>query len=61
MVAREEYSSKSELVNDLVRQATKQQIQIDCINVKLNRSEESGFTNSSKAEILSESKARLNG
>ncbi len=32
-----EYSSKSELVNDLIRQARKQQIQIDWIRAKLKR------------------------
>ena len=61
MVSSEEYSSKSELVNDLVRQARKQQIQLDWINEKLNRAEQSGFSDSSKNEILKESKSRLNG
>ena len=61
MVENQEYSSKSELVNDLVRQARKQQVQIDWINNKLKSAEESGFTNLSKDEILSESKARMNG
>ena len=61
MVASREYSSKSELVNDLVRQARKQQVQIDWINAKLKTAEENGFTNSTKEEILAESKARLNG
>jgi antitoxin ParD1/3/4 len=61
MVENQEYSSKSELVNDLVRQARKQQVQIDWINNKLKSAEESGFTNLSKDEILSESKARVNG
>ena len=61
MVASREYSSKSELVNDLVRQARKQQVQIDWINAKLKTAEENGFTNSIKEEILAESKTRLNG
>lgn len=39
-----EYSSKSELVNDLIRQARKQQSQVDFLRTKLNISEESGFT-----------------
>ncbi len=55
-----EYSSKSELVNDLIRQARKQQVQINWIKAKLERAEKSGFTNDSKAEILKESKSRLN-
>ena len=56
-----EYSSKSELVNDLVRQARKQQIQIDWIGSKLERAEKSGFTEDSKEQILANSKALLNG
>ena len=61
MVASQEYSSKSELVNDLIRQARKQQVQIDWINRKLEKAEEGGFTDMSKSEILKESKSRLDG
>jgi len=61
MVSNQEYSSKSELVNDLIRQARNQQAQIDWINRKLEKAEKSGFTKMSKAEILKESKSRLNG
>jgi len=56
-----EYSSKSELVNDLIRQARKQQALIEGIRKKLDLAEENGFTNESKDQILKESKARLNG
>lgn len=56
-----EYSSKSELVNDLIRQARKQQRQIDWINAKLEQAEESGFTNDTKEQILARSKSLLNG
>ena len=42
-----EYSSKSELVNDLIRQARKQQKQIDWISAKLEKAEKSGFTSDS--------------
>ena len=59
MVASQEYASKSELVNDLVRQARKQQAQIDWINQKLAKAEESGFTSESRAEMLQTSKSRL--
>ena len=55
-----EYSSKSELVNDLVRQARKQQRQIDWISSKLESAENSGFTNDSKEQILLKSKSLLN-
>jgi len=60
-VDNKEYSSKSELVNDLIRQARKQQVQIDWIRTKLERAEQSGFTSDSKMEILSQSKALLDG
>jgi antitoxin ParD1/3/4 len=56
-----EYSSKSELVNDLVRQARKQQCQIDWISSKLESAENSEFTNDSKEQILIKSKSLLNG
>ncbi len=56
-----EYSSKSELVNDLIRQARNQQQQIDLIRLKLERAEKSGFTTDSKTEILKQSKKLLNG
>lgn len=56
-----EYSSKSELVNDLVRQARNQQQQIDLIRLKLDRAEKSGFTTDSRSEILKQSKKLLNG
>lgn len=54
---KKEYSSKSELVNDLIRQARNQQIQIDWINAKLEAAEKSGFTNNTKDQILNKSKA----
>lgn len=56
-----EYSSKSELVNDLIRQARQQQVQIDWIRAKLGRAENSGFTDDSKDQILNQSKSLLNG
>ncbi len=60
LVDSEEYSSKSELVNDLIRQARKQQAQIDWIRAKLEKSEKSGFTNDTKEQILKKSKSLLN-
>ena len=55
-----EYSSKSELINDLIRQVRNQQVQIDWIKSKLEKAEESGFTNDSKKQILAQSKSLLN-
>ena len=60
-VASEEYSSKSELVNDLIRRARKQHVQIDWIRAKLDKSEKSGFTEDTKEQILKQSKSLLNG
>ncbi|EOZ96508.1 hypothetical protein A33Q_2278 [Indibacter alkaliphilus LW1] len=57
----QEYSSKSELVNDLIRQARKQQAQIDWLRAKLEHSQRSGFTSDTKEEILKQSKTLLNG
>lgn len=59
-VDNQEYSSKSELVNDLIRQARSQQVQIDWIKAKLDKAENSGFTADSKEQILAESKSLLN-
>ena len=60
-VENDEYSSKSELVNDLIRQARKQQAQIDWVRAKLERAELSGFTDDTKEQILAQSKSSLNG
>ncbi len=60
-IANEEYSSKSELINDLIRQARKQQIQVDWIRAKLESAESSGFTDETKEQILKQSKSFLNG
>ena len=59
-VDNQEYSSKSELVNDLIRQARKQQVQVDWIRTKLEKGEKSGFTKNSKDQILAKSKSLLN-
>lgn len=56
-----EYSSNSELINDLVRQARKQQSRIDWVRAKIEKAEHSGFTTENKEEILSLSKSLLDG
>ncbi len=57
----QEYSSKSEVINDLIRQARKQHIELDWIRAKLDKAEESGFTNDTKAEIQAQVKSLQNG
>ena len=51
-IKNKEYTSKSELVNDLIRQARKQQAEIDWIRTKLEKAEQSGFTSDTKEQIL---------
>ncbi|MBI1185671.1 CopG family transcriptional regulator [bacterium] len=60
-VDNKEYSSKSEVVNDLIRQARKQQVQVDWIRAKLDKAEASGFTDETKEQILKQSQSLLNG
>jgi antitoxin ParD1/3/4 len=60
-IASKEYASKSELVNELIRQARKQEKQIEWIREKIDLAEASGFTSDTKAEILKQSKVLLNG
>ena len=59
-IASKEYSSKSELVNDLIRQARNQKGQIDWVRTKLDNAEKSGFTSDTKEQILKQSKDMLN-
>lgn len=58
---KKEYTSKSELVNDLIRQARNQQSQVDWVRMKLEAAEKSGFTNDTQEDILKAAKQVLNG
>ena len=58
-VANNEYSSKSEIVNDLVRKARKEQEELELIQSKLMHAEQSGFTTQTKAHMLQEFKREL--
>lgn len=60
-VESKEYTSKSELINDLIRQARGQQRQVDWLRSRLTAAEESGFTDDRKDEILNISKDSFNG
>lgn len=55
----EEYTSKSEVINDLIRKARAQQEEIEWVRAKLIKSEKNGFTNMSRDEILIMSKKEL--
>ena len=54
-----EYTSKSELINSLIRQARGQELQIDWIRTKLIKAEKGGFTNKKQDDILALSKQML--
>ena len=58
-VESEEYTSKSDVVNDLIRKARAQQNEIDFIRAKLIKAEQSGFTDQTCDEILAKSKEEL--
>jgi len=55
----EEYTSKSEVVNDLIRKVR----EIESVRIRLIRAEQSGFTQQTRSEILTEIKdeAKRNG
>ena len=55
MVDSEEYASKSEVVNDLIRQAR----EVDLIRTKLIAAEQGGFSQSTPGDIRNRVRARL--
>ena len=58
LLSSKEYSSKSEIVNDLIRQARKQQAEIEFIRKKIEAAEKSDFTDMTREEILEEARRR---
>lgn len=55
-VESQEYLSKSEVINDLIRKARENQDEVNWIRKKLIEAEQSGFTSMTKEEILAQSK-----
>ncbi|ASF47721.1 ribbon-helix-helix domain-containing protein [Methylovulum psychrotolerans] len=55
----EEYNSKSEIVNDLIRRARMHQNELDMIRSRLIKSENSGFVAQTANEIKAELKEEL--
>jgi antitoxin ParD1/3/4 len=55
----EEYSSKSEIVNDLIRRAREQQSEMEMLRARLIKSENSGFITQTAEELRAEFKAEL--
>lgn len=54
-----EYKNKSELINELVRQARVKQEKLEFIRAKLIQAEQKGFVSQSEAELLAEIKKGL--
>ena len=59
-VKNEEFSSKSEAVNYLIKQAREQEAYYDYVRMKIKKGEESGFSTKTKEELLAEIKSKLN-
>jgi antitoxin ParD1/3/4 len=59
-VANEEFSSKSEAVNYLIKRSRDQDAYHDYVQMKIDRGLKSGFSNKSKEELLNELKKRFN-
>lgn len=59
-VAKEEFTSKSEAVNYLIKQARDQDAHVEFVRMKLEKAERSGFSTKTKEEILAEIKKKLN-
>ncbi len=59
LIESQEYSSKSEIVNDLIRRARANQNEIEMIRAKLIKSENSGLITQTAEEIKAEFKEEL--
>jgi antitoxin ParD1/3/4 len=59
LIESEEYSSKSEIVNDLIRRARANQNEIEMIRARLIKSENSGFVTQTAEEMRAEFKEGL--
>jgi antitoxin ParD1/3/4 len=62
-VASAEFSSKSEVINDLIRRARQRQLEIEQIVTELVKAEQSGFTDEKPEDLLASFKeeAQQNG
>lgn len=59
-VEKDEFNSKSEAVNFLIKQARERDDYIEFVRMKLVKAEKSGFSNKTKEELLAEIKKKLN-
>jgi antitoxin ParD1/3/4 len=58
-VANEEFTSKSEAVNYLIKQAREQDAYVEFVRMKLEKAEKSGFRIKTKEELLADIKKKL--
>ena len=58
-IAEEEFTSKSEAVNYIIKQAREREAYDDYVSMKLERGEKSGFSTKTKEELLIEIKKKL--
>lgn len=58
-VESQEYSNKSDVVNDLIRKARQTHNEIEVIRAKLIRAEQSGFSDRTPEQIRAAVKSRL--
>ncbi len=58
-VANEEFTSKSEAVNYLIKQARDQDAYVEFVRMKLQKAEKSDFSTKIKEELLNEIKKKL--
>lgn len=59
-VANEEFTSKSEAINYLIKQARERDEYVEFVRMKLDRAERSGFSTKTKEELLADIKKKLN-
>ena len=59
LIEKDEYTSKSEIVNDLIRKARTQQNELELLRAKLIKAENSGFINQTVEEMRMEFKKEL--
>jgi antitoxin ParD1/3/4 len=59
-VNKEEFTSKSEAVNYLIKQARERDEYVEFVRMKLDKAEKSGFSTKTKEELLAEIKKKLN-
>ncbi len=59
-VANEEFTSKSEAVNYLIKQARERDAYVEFVQMEIEKAEKSSFSTKTKEELLAEIKKKLN-